>query len=71
MTDAFASPHAQPFDHEAQRSGLAQFIAERTLRLLTKSGAIAEDPARRCSISPSSMPGSARIAWCWFSIRCC
>ena len=42
MTDAFASPHAQPFDHEAQRSGLAQFIAERTLRLLTKSGAIAE-----------------------------
>ena len=42
MTDAFASPHAQTFDHDAQRLGLAQFIAERTLRLLTKSGAIAE-----------------------------
>jgi hypothetical protein len=42
MTDAFAAPHAQSFDHEAQRLGLAQFIAERTLRLLTKSGALAE-----------------------------
>ena len=45
MTDAFASPQAQSFDHEAQRPGLAQFIAERTLRLLTKSGAIAEQAA--------------------------
>jgi len=42
MTDMFASPQVQTFDHDAQRLGLAQFIAERTLRLLTKSGAIAE-----------------------------
>ena len=46
MTNALVSPQLQTSDPAVQRQGLAQFISERTLRLLTKNGALTDDATR-------------------------
>ena len=47
MIDTAVSPQLNTSDPGAQRQGLAQFISERTLRLLTKNGALTNDATAR------------------------
>ncbi|CAG0964699.1 DNA translocase FtsK [Planctomycetaceae bacterium] len=52
MTEPSVSSQGQGAEPDAQRLGLAQFISERTLRLLSKSGALVEDSTTRVTQQP-------------------